>query len=67
MVESETVHKQASLAAVVRDLEAVPAVQAFLATTAPMQEQRFEQTVAILVRMIMERLSWQVVPQTPTK
>lgn len=64
MEESETLYKKAPLAAVVRDLESVPGVQGFLSTTDPQSKRRFEQSVAIVVRMVMERLGWQVVPQT---
>lgn len=63
MEESETLYKKAPLAAVVRDLERVPGVQAFLATSDATQKRRFEQSVAILVRMVMERLGWKVIPQ----
>lgn len=63
MEESEDVYKKAPLAAVVRDLESLPGVQAFLSTADPQSKRRFEQSVAILVRMVMERLGWKVVPQ----
>jgi hypothetical protein len=67
MEESETLYKKAPLAAVVRDLESIPAVQAFMSSSDPVQKKRFEQAVTIMVRIIMERLGWQVVPQKPQK
>ena len=66
MEESETLYKKAPLAAVVRDLEALPAVQGYFSATDSHKKRRFEQSVVILVRMIMERLGWQVVAQART-
>jgi hypothetical protein len=66
MEESETLYRKAPLAAVVRDLESLPGVQGFLSTSDSQQKRRFEQSVAILVRMVMERLGWQVISHTKT-
>lgn len=63
MEESEDVYKKAPLASVIRDLESLPGVQAFLSTADAQSKLRFEQSVAILVRMVMERLGWKVIPQ----
>lgn len=67
MEDSETSHKKAPLAGVVRELEALPAVQTFLAASDPERRKRFEQSVTILVRMTMERLGWRVVPPVIVK
>lgn len=62
MEESESSFKKAPLGAVVRELEALPSVQRFLAASEPPQRKQFERAITILVRMTMERLGWQVVP-----
>lgn len=62
MEESETVYKKAPLAAVVKDLESIPSVQAFMSSGDRVLVKRFEQAITIVVRMTMERLGWQVVP-----
>ncbi len=63
MEESETLYKKAPLAAVIRDLESIQSLQDFMASSDPVQIKRFEQAVTILVRMVMERLGWQLVPR----
>ncbi|MHB8899342.1 MAG: hypothetical protein ACYC6Y_11395 [Thermoguttaceae bacterium] len=63
MEDSEISSKQAPLAAVVRDLEAVPSVQAFMASSDAAVRKRFEQAITIVVRLVMERLGWQVIPR----
>lgn len=67
MEDSETYDKKAPVAAVVRDLEALPDVQTFLSAGDPQRKKRFEQTVAVVVRMIMERLGWELVPKKTAK
>ena len=67
MEESEATFHKAPLAAVVRDLESLPAMQAFLSASDPQRKKRFERSITILVRMVMERLGWQVIPQRVTK
>jgi hypothetical protein len=67
MEESESLYKKAPVAAIVRELEAMPAVQGYMSATDPQRKKRFEQSLTILVRMIMERLGWQVIPQTMPK
>ena len=67
MEESETVHRRAPITAIVQDIESLPAVQRFLAASDPQRKHRFEQSITILVRMTMERLGWQVIPQVPVK
>jgi hypothetical protein len=46
-----------------RDLESIPAVRAYLSTTDPQHKRQFEQSIAVLVRMTMEHLGWQVISQ----
>jgi hypothetical protein len=58
MEEAEIHHDRAPLAGVVRDLEAQPAVNEFLATKDPRRTKRLRQAVGVVVRMIMERLGW---------
>jgi hypothetical protein len=58
MQESEMHHDRAPLAGVVRELEAQPAIDAFLSTQHPPRTKRLRQAVGVVVRMIMERLGW---------
>jgi hypothetical protein len=58
MVESEIHHDRAPLAGVVRELEAQPAIDDFLASKHPGRTKRLRQAVGVVVRMIMERLGW---------
>jgi hypothetical protein len=58
MEESELHHDRAPLAGVVRELEAVPAVNRFLGRIHPRRSQRFRQAIGVLIRMIMERRGW---------
>ena len=60
MEESETRHRKAPLAAVVRDLEVLPDVQAYLSAADPPRKKRFEQAITVVVRMVMERLGWRL-------
>ncbi|MCR4413848.1 MAG: hypothetical protein NUV77_15620 [Thermoguttaceae bacterium] len=58
MEESETHHDRPPLAGVVRELEAQPAIDAFLASKHPRRTKRLRQAVGVLVRMIMEGRGW---------
>ncbi len=58
MEESEIHHDRAPLAGVVRELEAQPAINEFLASKHPQRTKRLRQAVGVVVRMIMERLGW---------
>lgn len=58
MEESETHHDRPPLAGVVRELEALPDVDRFLATGDHSRAKRLRQAVGVLVRMIMERRGW---------
>jgi hypothetical protein len=58
MEESELHHDRAPLAGVVRELEALPAIDKFLAGAQVTRNTRFRQSVGVLVRMIMERRGW---------
>jgi len=79
MQESETHHDRAPLAGVVRELEAQPTIDDFLASKHPQRTKRLRQAVGVVVRMIMERLGWKktgkkgslgvrakIAPRTPT-
>ena len=59
MEESELHHDRAPLAGVVRELEAQPVVNRFLASYHPRRSQRLRQAIGVVVRMIMERRGWQ--------
>lgn len=58
MEESEIHHDRAPLAGVVRELEAQPAVDRFLAGVHADRTMRLRQAVGVVVRMIMERRGW---------
>lgn len=58
MEESELHHDRAPLAGVVRELEAEPSVDKFLAGVDTGRNTRFRQAIGVLVRMIMERRGW---------
>ena len=58
MEESETHHDRAPLAGVVRELEAVPAINEFLGSEHLRRSLRLRQSVGVIVRMIMERRGW---------
>jgi hypothetical protein len=59
MEESETHHDRAPMAGVVREFEALPGINRFLATIQAQRNQRLRQSVGVLIRMIMERRGWQ--------
>lgn len=58
MEESELHHDRAPLAGVVRELEAQPTIDKFLAGAHISRNTRFRQAVGVLVRMIMESRGW---------
>lgn len=58
MEESEIHHDRAPLAGVVRELEAVPAIDQFLSGIHAQQTQRFRQAIGVLVRIVMQRRGW---------
>ncbi|MBL9125224.1 MAG: hypothetical protein JNG90_16425, partial [Planctomycetaceae bacterium] len=51
-------HNRPPLAAVVRELESIAAIDRFLATKHPRRTKRLRQAVGVVVRMIMERRGW---------
>ena len=63
MVESEVRYSKAPLAAVVQELESQPSIQDFLSCQAPHRTKRLGQAITVVVRMIMARLGWEVVPE----
>src|SRR5205809_167911 len=58
MEESEVHHDRPPLAGVVREFEAQPVFDQFLASKHPRLSNRLRQAVGVLVRMIMERRGW---------
>lgn len=64
MVESEVRYNRAPLAAVERQLESQPSIQAFLASKDPHRRKRLAQAATVVVRMIMNRLGWEVARKT---
>ena len=58
MEESELHHNRPALAGVVRELEAQPDVDRFLASEHPRRTTRLRQAVGVVVRLIMERRGW---------
>lgn len=59
MEESELHHDRPPLAGVVRELEALPALDRFLAQAQLRRNARFRQAIGVIVRMIMEGRGWQ--------
>jgi hypothetical protein len=59
MEDSEIHHDRPALAGVVRELEALDAVDRFLGTQHPRRTKRLRQVVGVVVRMIMEKRGWQ--------
>ncbi len=64
MIESEVRYNKGPLAAVKRELESQPSIQDFLSSKDPNRRKRLGQAVTAVVRMIMDRLGWEVVPQS---
>jgi hypothetical protein len=58
MEESEIDHDRPALAGVVRELEAQPAIDRFLASAHPRSTKRLRQAVGVVVRIIMEQRGW---------
>lgn len=58
MEESEIHHSRPPLAGVVRELEAQPPIDRFLASQHPRRSKRLRQAVGVVVRMIMEKRGW---------
>jgi len=59
MEDSEVHHDRAALAGVVRELEALPGLDRYLASAAERRRAaRLRQAIGVLVRMIMERRGW---------
>jgi hypothetical protein len=58
MEEAEIHHDRPPLAGVVRELEAQPAIDSFLATKHPRRSKRLRQAVGVVIRMIMQRRGW---------
>ena len=58
MEDSEIHHDRPALAGVVRELEAQPAIDRFLASEHPRRAKRLRQAVGVVVRIIMERRGW---------
>lgn len=58
MEEAEIHHGRPPLAGVVRELESLPAVNAFLSSQSPHRSKRLRQAIGVVVRMVMERRGW---------
>jgi len=58
MEDAEIHHDRAALAGVVRELEAHPAIDRFLASQDPRRAKRLRQAVGVVVRIIMEARGW---------
>ena len=58
MIESELYHDRPALAGVVKELEALPAVQAFFENNDAHTTTRFRQAVGVAVRIVMEKHGW---------
>jgi hypothetical protein len=58
MEDAETHHDRPALSGVVRELEAQPAIDHFLASKHPRRTKRLRQAVGVVVRIIMEQRGW---------
>lgn len=58
MEDSEIHHDRPALAGVVRELEAQPVIDRFLASEHPRRTKRLRQAVGVVVRIIMEARGW---------
>ena len=58
MEEAEIHHDRAPMAGVVREFEALPAINKFLGTVQAQRNQRLRQAIGVLVRIIMEGRGW---------
>jgi len=59
MEDAEIHHDRPALAGIVRELEALPEISAYLADEHPRRTKRFRQAVGVIVRIIMEERGWQ--------
>jgi hypothetical protein len=67
MVESEVRYDRAPFAAVERELESQPSIQDFLSSNDRNRRRRMGQVASVVVRMIMDRLGWKIVPESVGK
>lgn len=58
MEESEIHHDRPPLSGVVRELEAHPGIDRFLADTTTQRSKRLRQAVGVVIRMIMQARGW---------
>lgn len=58
MEEAELHHERAPLAGVVRELEALPAIDQYLSSPQVSRNTRFRQAVGVVVRIVMESRGW---------
>jgi len=58
MEDAEIHHDRPALSGVVRELEAQPAIDSFLASKDPRRTKRLRQAVGVAVRIIMEQRGW---------
>jgi hypothetical protein len=58
MEEAEIHHDRPPLAGVVRELESIPSVHAFLSSKSSHRSKRLRQAIGVVVRMVMERRGW---------
>ncbi|NLY00016.1 MAG: hypothetical protein GXY83_28290 [Rhodopirellula sp.] len=58
LMESEIHHDRPPLAGVVRELEALPAIDDFLSSKHPRRTKRLRQAIGVVVRIVMEQLGW---------
>jgi hypothetical protein len=59
MEDAEIHHDRPALAGVVRELEAQPTIDRFLASKHPRRTKRLRQAVGVVVRIIMEQRGWE--------
>ena len=58
MEDAEIHHDRPALSGVVRELEAQPTIDQFLASKEPRRNKRLRQAVGVVVRIIMEQRGW---------
>ena len=58
MEDAETHHDRPALSGVVRELEAQPEIDRFLASKDPRRTKRLRQAVGVVVRIIMQQRGW---------
>jgi hypothetical protein len=64
MVESEVRYSRAPLAAVEREFESQPSIQRCLSSSDSVRRKQLGEVVTVMVRMIMDRLGWDVAPNS---